>query len=56
MNMTQQTGNNMNVYSQWFFDDGWLLITAIGAALGWQIGLKAYLFVLPAVLVAIIGK
>lgn len=49
-------GNAMNVYSQWFFDYGWLLVTAIGAALGWEIGLKAYLFVLPAVLIAIIGK
>lgn len=46
----------MNLYSQWFFDEGWMLVTVIGAAFGWNFGLKAYLIVLPAVLLAIMGK
>ena len=31
----------MNAYSQWFFADGWLYVTALGMYLGWMVGLKA---------------
>lgn len=43
-------------YSQWFFDDGWLFISIFGCVLGMQMGLRAYWFVGPAVLIAILGK
>lgn len=46
----------MTAYSQWFFADGWMLVTAVGASLGWAIGLRAYFVILPLVLFAIMGK
>lgn len=46
----------MSAYSQWFFSDGWLGITALGAFLGWSVGLRAYIVVVPLVLLAVLGK
>ena len=46
----------MTAYSQWFFHSGWFLVTALGAYLGLIIGLRAYLIVLPLVLLAIWGR
>ena len=43
-------------YSQWFFQSGWLVVTALGIGLGWNIGLKGYWVILPLVLLAILGK
>ena len=46
----------MNAYSQWFFADGWLYVTALGMYLGWAIGIKAHLVIVPLVLLAILGR
>ncbi len=46
----------MNAYSQWFFSDGWIFITALGATLGWFAGLRAYIVIVPLVLLAVLGK
>ncbi len=47
----------MSDYSNWFFNEkGWLYVSAFGAYLGWNIGLKSYFLVLPLVLIAILGK
>ncbi len=46
----------MSSYSQWFFSDGWLVITALGAFLGWFVGLRSYIVVIPLVLLAVLGK
>jgi hypothetical protein len=47
----------MHEYSIWYFDMGWLIVTAIGAALAPTIGLvRTYCIIFPAVLFAILGK
>ena len=46
----------MNEYSQWFFAEGWIIVSIFGFIFGWVVGLKAYWVVLPAVLLAIWGK
>jgi hypothetical protein len=46
----------INYYSQWFFQDGWIVVTALGIGLGWNIGLKGYWVILPLVFLAIMGK
>ncbi len=46
----------MQEYSQWFYQDGWILVTALGLGLGWTIGLRAYFVILPMVFLAIMGK
>jgi hypothetical protein len=46
----------INYYSQWFYQDGWILVTALGIGLGWSIGLKGYWVILPLVFLAILGK
>ena len=47
----------MTAYSQWFFSIGWLGISAIGGFLAITRGLIfAYLFVIPCVLFALMGK
>lgn len=43
-------------YSQWFFNDGWLVISIFGFVFGGTIGLRAYWLIGPAVLIAIAGK
>ena len=43
-------------YSQWFFDSGWMVITAIGFFLGWTVGLRSYFLIVPLVLAAVIGR
>jgi hypothetical protein len=44
-------------FSQWFFSYGWFVVSAIGFALTWRIGLIAgYFFVIPCVVVSIMGK
>jgi hypothetical protein len=46
----------MHAYSQWFFDTGWVVVAGVGAVLSVTSGLRAYFFVLPAVILAIMGK
>ena len=43
-------------YASWFFDGGWIWITALGFYLGWTIGFRGYLFIVPIVFAAIIGR
>jgi hypothetical protein len=46
----------ISAYSQWFFQDGWLLVSALGVVLGWNIGLRGYYVIIPLVCFAILGK
>lgn len=46
----------MHEYSLWFFADGWKYVTGLGVYLGWTIGLRSYLIILPLVLTAILNK
>ena len=46
----------LNEYSQWFFADGWIAVTALGAVLGWTAGFRAYWVILPLIWLAVIGK
>ncbi len=43
----------MTEYSQWFFNDGWIFVTALGAGLGFAFGLRAYLVIIPLVAAAV---
>ena len=45
----------MNAYSQWFFAEGWLYATGFGLCLGWTVGMKACLVIVPLVLLAVLG-